>query len=115
MIILESELEVLVEEISSLNTLILKRSENRHLVNEKKFSEPEYVEKEFGNLMEASSIRERCKKQHDKIKHILKDKREQYGDLNVHNIVDKLSARVDQIMRDMADLEAYYNKIEKPT
>lgn len=70
-------------------------------VNEKKFTDPSFVRAEVVKLMDATSLRELCKKNHDNIKKDLKDKRERYADMQMESIGQTLETRINQLVREI--------------
>lgn len=54
---------------------------SRAEVNQKKFSDPDFVLQEYTKVMEANAKRDFCKKIFDRIKSTMKQKRDDYGDL----------------------------------
>lgn len=85
----------------------------RQEVNEKKFTDPHFVATELQKILEASSLRESCKRAHDNIKHQLREKREKHQDLHLENICQTLETRINQIGRDIDNLNQIFTKKHK--
>lgn len=101
------ELRSLKKNIAELHSLIQVCEATRQTIGP---NDSEAVAVELGKLVDASSKREVCKKQHDNIKHALKDKREHFGDMQLDQIVQNLEARIQQVVR---DIEALLKAAEK--
>lgn len=80
--------------IDSLYAFLQQCELMRAQVVEKKFSDPSFVGGQLHKLIELSQKRDQCKKDYDKMKVALKDKRERYQDLHLEIIMLNLEARI---------------------
>jgi hypothetical protein len=66
-----------------------------------KFNHPEFVARETSKILDTTHNRNKCKKKHDKIKAMIRDKRAKYSDMSLESIMQKLESRIHLLQRNI--------------